>query len=115
MRVGLVEVGDVFAGEVGGQALLPEEVRAFDFAFGLWGSHGAYSLYEPQEMMEENKNYFRKILHDFINRYPFNPALFPPAAAPAAPAPAPIPAAEPAPVAERAPAPPPEPAPAQTS
>ncbi|KFN43544.1 AAA family ATPase [Arenimonas oryziterrae] len=40
-------------------------------------SHGGYSLYEPQEMLEENKNYFRKILHDFINRYPFNPALFP--------------------------------------
>ena len=49
-------------------------------------SHGAYSLYEPQEMLEENKNYFRKILHDFINRYPFNPTLFPPA-----PTPAPIP------------------------
>ena len=46
-------------------------------------SHGNYSLYEPQEMLEENKNYFRKILHDFINRYPFNPALFP--AAPAHP------------------------------
>jgi hypothetical protein len=28
-------------------------------------------------MLEENKNYFRKILHEFINRYPFNPALFP--------------------------------------
>lgn len=40
-------------------------------------SHGNYSLYEPQEMLEENKRYFRKILHDFINRYPFNPALFP--------------------------------------
>jgi hypothetical protein len=40
-------------------------------------SHGNYSLYEPQEMLEENKNYFRKILHDFINCYPFNPALFP--------------------------------------
>ncbi len=40
-------------------------------------SHGNYSLYEPREMLEENKNYFRKILHDFINRYPFNPALFP--------------------------------------
>jgi len=39
-------------------------------------SHGNYSLYEPQEMLEENKNYFRKILHDFITRYPFNPALF---------------------------------------
>lgn len=39
-------------------------------------SHGNYSLYEPQEMLEENKNYFRKILEDFITRYPFNPALF---------------------------------------
>jgi energy-coupling factor transporter ATP-binding protein EcfA2 len=39
-------------------------------------SHGNYSLYEPQEMLEENKNYFRKILHDFIQRYPFDPALF---------------------------------------
>jgi hypothetical protein len=40
-------------------------------------SHGNYSLYEPQEMLEENKQYFRKILHEFINRYPFNPVLFP--------------------------------------
>ena len=40
-------------------------------------SHGNYSLFEPQEMLEENKRYFRKILHKFINRYPFNPALFP--------------------------------------
>ena len=40
-------------------------------------SHGNYSLFEPQEMLEENKRYFRKILHEFINQYPFNPALFP--------------------------------------
>ncbi|MBC2592773.1 AAA family ATPase [Ruficoccus amylovorans] len=40
-------------------------------------SHSNYSLYEPQEMLEENKRYFRKILHDFITRYPFNPDLFP--------------------------------------
>ena len=40
-------------------------------------SHGNYSLYEPQEMLEENKRYFRKILYGFLNRYPFNPALFP--------------------------------------
>ena len=40
-------------------------------------SHGNYSLFEPQEMLEENKRYFRKILHEFIDRYPFNPALFP--------------------------------------
>ena len=40
-------------------------------------SHGSYSLFEPQEMLEENKRYFRKILHEFINSYPFNPDLFP--------------------------------------
>jgi len=40
-------------------------------------SHGNYSLYEPKEMLEENKRYFRKILHEFINQYPFNPTLFP--------------------------------------
>ncbi len=39
-------------------------------------SHGNYSLFEPQEMLEENKKYFHKILHEFINRYPFNPVLF---------------------------------------
>lgn len=40
-------------------------------------SHGNYSLFEPQDMLEENKRYFRKILHEFIKNYPFNPALFP--------------------------------------
>ncbi|MBK4783577.1 MAG: AAA family ATPase [Pantoea sp. Pent] len=40
-------------------------------------SHGNYSLFEPQPMLDENKIYFRKILHDFLNRYPFNPNLFP--------------------------------------
>lgn len=40
-------------------------------------SHGNYSLYEPREMLEENKAYFRKILDDFMSRYPFNPELFP--------------------------------------
>jgi hypothetical protein len=39
-------------------------------------SHGNYSLYEPRNMLEENKRYFRKILLEFINRYPFNPILF---------------------------------------
>lgn len=42
-------------------------------------SHGNYSLFEPQQMLDENKGYFRKILHDFLTRYPFNPELFPPA------------------------------------
>ncbi|HET6977447.1 MAG TPA: AAA family ATPase [Pyrinomonadaceae bacterium] len=40
-------------------------------------SHGDYSLYEPKEMMEENKNHFRKIFYQFISRHPFNPTLFP--------------------------------------
>lgn len=40
-------------------------------------SHGNYSLYEPQEMLPENKEYFRKILRDFMNNYRFNPDLFP--------------------------------------
>jgi hypothetical protein len=40
-------------------------------------NHGNYSLYEPREMMDDNKEHFRRILHEFINRYPFNPDLFP--------------------------------------
>lgn len=40
-------------------------------------SHGNYSLFEPQPMLDENKAYFRKILHDFLGRYPFNQDLFP--------------------------------------
>ena len=40
-------------------------------------SHGNYSLYEPQEMMPENKEYFRRILRDFMSNYRFNPELFP--------------------------------------
>lgn len=37
MGVGLIDVRDLFTGEVSGQALLPEKVTAFDFALGLWG------------------------------------------------------------------------------
>lgn len=39
-------------------------------------SHGDYSLYEPREMMEENKAHFRNIFRQFISGHPFNPALF---------------------------------------
>lgn len=49
-------------------------------------SHGKYSLYEPMEMGEETRDYFRIILYGFIQEYPFNPALFP-ATAVAAPGP----------------------------
>ena len=37
VRIGLGEIGNVFAGEVGGEAVLPVLVFAFDFAFGLRG------------------------------------------------------------------------------
>jgi len=46
-------------------------------------SHGDYSLFEPREMMEENKEHFRKIFRQFIAHHPFNPTLFPSAPAPA--------------------------------
>jgi hypothetical protein len=39
-------------------------------------SHGNYSLFEPTEMVPENKDYFRRILTDFMERFPFNPELF---------------------------------------
>lgn len=38
-------------------------------------SHGNYSIYEPTEMLEENKNYFKTILSNFLSRFPFNPKL----------------------------------------
>jgi hypothetical protein len=40
-------------------------------------SHGDYSLYEPREMMPENKAHFRQTLKQFIASHPFSPALFP--------------------------------------
>lgn len=39
-------------------------------------SHGNYIVFEPTEMIEENKEYFKKILDDFMNNYRFNPELF---------------------------------------
>lgn len=40
-------------------------------------SHGKYSMYEPVEMQEQTRDYFRAILRGFVERFPFNPALFP--------------------------------------
>lgn len=40
-------------------------------------SHGDYSLFEPTEMLDANKEIFRKILTNFMNDYRFNPKLFP--------------------------------------
>jgi len=39
-------------------------------------SHGNYMMFEPTEMIDENKEYFKKILDDFMNNYRFNPELF---------------------------------------
>jgi wobble nucleotide-excising tRNase len=54
-------------------------------------SHGKYSLYEPQEMLDENKGHFKRMLTVFTARFVFNPAQFPPLAVdgqtPAEPAP----------------------------
>lgn len=40
-------------------------------------SHGDYSIYEPREMMEENKVHFSTLFRRFVATHPFNPALFP--------------------------------------
>src|ERR1022692_267288 len=39
MGIGLVDVGDLLAGEIGGQAFLPKEVATFDFTFKNGVSH----------------------------------------------------------------------------
>lgn len=39
-------------------------------------SHGNYSLFEPREMVEENKQHFRNILNNFLEDYNFNKRLF---------------------------------------
>ncbi len=39
-------------------------------------SHGDYSLFGPKEMVEENKEYFRNILNNFLEDYNFNQRIF---------------------------------------
>lgn len=39
-------------------------------------SHGNYSIFEPKEMVEENKEYFRTILNNFLEEYKFNQTIF---------------------------------------
>ncbi len=39
-------------------------------------SHGNYSLFEPIEMQEENKEHFRSVLTSFMETYKFNEELF---------------------------------------
>jgi hypothetical protein len=35
-------------------------------------SHGQYSVYEPREMIPDNKTLFQRILRDFLAKYEFN-------------------------------------------
>lgn len=39
-------------------------------------SHGGYSIFEPLEMVEDNKRIFREILDGFLETYKFNEELF---------------------------------------
>lgn len=39
-------------------------------------SHGNYSLFDPKEMVDENKEYFKNILNNFLEDYNFNKKLF---------------------------------------
>lgn len=39
-------------------------------------SHGNYNIFEPKEMVEENKEYFRMILSNFLEDYKFNQRIF---------------------------------------
>lgn len=35
-------------------------------------SHGKYTLFDPKEMVDDNKALFKKILDNFIKHYRFN-------------------------------------------
>lgn len=54
-----------------------DEDGALHFRYIQLLSHGNYSLFEPMEMLEENKQYFKTILNNFMTDYRFNPELFP--------------------------------------
>jgi hypothetical protein len=53
-----------------------EDFALYNRALNLL-SHGKYELYEPVEMIEDNKIIFRRILNDFIQQFKFDlPKLF---------------------------------------
>ncbi|MDR3628590.1 MAG: AAA family ATPase, partial [Ignavibacteriaceae bacterium] len=39
-------------------------------------NHGSYSLFEPKEMIDENKKYFKQIFENFLKNYKFNEEIF---------------------------------------
>ena len=39
-------------------------------------SHGNYSLFDPIEMVPENKKYFKGVLDNFLEDYNFNQEVF---------------------------------------
>lgn len=67
---GFNNVGDIIKREP------DDEDGALHFRYVQLLSHGKYSLFEPVEMMEENKQIFRSILSDFMSNYHFNPDIF---------------------------------------
>ncbi|RMH47495.1 MAG: anticodon nuclease [Gammaproteobacteria bacterium] len=67
---GFNNVGDIIKVE-------DDEDGTLKFRYVQLLSHGGYSLFEPQEMMVENKEIFRKLLDDFMERFHFNPEIFP--------------------------------------
>ncbi len=53
-----------------------EDEELFSRALNLL-SHGKYSIYEPKEMNQDNKDLFKKILKVFLDKYEFNlPEIF---------------------------------------
>lgn len=50
-------------------------------------NHGGYSLFQPTEMGEENKKYFKQIFENFMKNYKFNVQLFEKATSPVEKAP----------------------------
>ena len=68
---GFNNVGDIIKREH------DDEDGTLHFRYVQLLSHGGYSLFEPVEMMPENKEIFRKILSNFMRDYRFDPKLFP--------------------------------------
>ena len=68
---GFTNVGDIIKKDP------KDEDGSLHFRYIQLLSHGNYSMFEPREMLEENKKIFRRILRNFMNDYRFNPELFP--------------------------------------